>query len=208
MGVELPVELYIHILHQLPGGESASLTAVLSFLSTSLVTRAAALDKSVWRNLYHSRYTHSIPAKEAERQARLDSDWHAMFVERTKLDRTALQLLDHIRDHPGDARKAPATRLVSHDMSFDVWDALDRESQLPIPRAFRGEASEDDAGFDNVPAHALPRRFWAGAAKGVIARNAAMTTWCKVHLPAADCGSFEDILTGLSGFMEVSPSEV
>ena len=67
MGSGLPVELYIHILRQLPSQEQATLKTVLSFLSVSTVTRVAALDNLVWQNLYRAQYPHPLTEKEKER---------------------------------------------------------------------------------------------------------------------------------------------
>ena len=96
---------------------------------------------------------------------------------------------------------------MSNEFSFNVWDTLERESQLPIPSVF-DDAVEDDVGYQLVPEHALPRRFWAKAALGVIARNRAIVTWCMCHIPGTGHDKFEDVLAGLSAFMDVSPYSV
>ncbi|KAH9944220.1 uncharacterized protein BXZ73DRAFT_87163 [Epithele typhae] len=205
---ELPVELWILILLHISSREPASLAAVVSCLSVSSITRAAALDRSVWHKLYRARYTHTLPANEKERHARLGSDaWHALFVERFKLDKTALRLVDHIRTHADD-RQEPASRLVSDEMSFDVWDALELESHLPVPRVFREEAGEDMAP-DELPAleHVLPRKFWAKTTLGTIARNHAVKVWNRRNL-LEDLYSFEDVLAGLSAFVDESPFKI
>ena len=210
MTIQLPVELHILILLQLPGRDPASLTTVISYLSATPVTRAAALDRAVWQRLYSARYTHSIPAKESERRARLGTDWHALFIERFQLDRSALDLVHFVRTHPLPAdRKAPASRLVSNEMSFDVWDALELESQLPIPYIFCAPTEKDDGkeGLGGVPDNALPRRFWAKTALGVIARNWAMAAWCEGHQPDTRSSIFE-LLSALSAFADVSPFQV
>ncbi|KAI0652043.1 hypothetical protein C8Q79DRAFT_898083 [Trametes meyenii] len=62
--------------------------------------------------------------------------------------------------------------------------------------------------MDEEPAlHALPRRFWAEALKGAIARNHAVRTWS--HIGSGDRGyTFDDVLLGFSAFMDISPQDI
>ncbi|PIL31755.1 hypothetical protein GSI_06459 [Ganoderma sinense ZZ0214-1] len=198
----LPVELYIQCLVQLPGREPSSLHAVVSFLSANSVTRAAALDRPVWANLYRSRYTHNVAEREEERLTRHAGDWQMIFIERYKLDRAALDLVDFIRTRP-EERDVASHRLVL-EFSWDVWDALELETQVPIPHAFRDPAGE----IESAPTpHALPRRFWATASLGAIARHHAVKRWACILQKDEGC-MFEDVLTGLSAFMDVSPYHI
>ena len=211
MGAHLPVELYIHILQQLLGRDPANLTTVISLLATSHVTRAAASDRTVWHGLYRARYTHSLPANEARRDAEHGKDWQARFVERYATDREALRLVARIRAHPQpEERDACAARLVSEEMSLDVYDALEIESRLPIPRIFREPSAEEDEDEDavRVPEHALPRRFWAKTALGAILRNDTMKVWCQRGDPGTSGDPFEAMLAGLSSFLDITPHEV
>ena len=200
----LPVEIYTHILTQLPGREPTTTTTVVSFLAANSVTRAGALDQRLWHELYIARYLRSVRSNEVERNARLGDDWRLMYIERYKLDRTALMLLDHIRTHPED-RRAPADRLAQ-ELSFDVWDAIELESQIPIPLAFRAAVNEvATASDDQVPITcALPRRFWAKAALGALARLRAVHAWGRIENVEDQC-SFEDVVLGFSAFTDVSP---
>ncbi len=205
MDSHLPVELHIQCLVQLPGREPSSLQTVVSFLSANSVTRAAALDKPVWANLYRSRYTHNVPEREKERLARhATGDWQMLFIERYKLDRAALELVDYIRTRVED-RDVASQRLVL-EFSWDAWDALELESQVPIPHAFRDAAEDSAPNLELVP-HALPRRFWATASLGAIARHNAVKSWARILKKDEAC-TFEDVLTGLSAFMDVSPYHV
>ena len=197
----LPVEIYAHILTQLPGREPTTTTTVVSFLAANSVTRAGALDQRLWHELYIARYLRSVRSNEVERNARLGDDWRLMYIERYKLDRTALKLLDYIRTHPED-RTTPADRLAK-ELSFDVCDAIELESQVAIPHVFRDAAS--GVGEDQVAAtHALPRRFWAKAALGALLRSRAAQVWGRAE-NAPNQYSFEDILVGFSAFTDVSP---
>ncbi|RPD82366.1 hypothetical protein L226DRAFT_564947 [Lentinus tigrinus ALCF2SS1-7] len=201
----LPVELLTFILKELPGQDPSSLKTVLSFLSANSVARAAALDNALWTNLYQGRYRHNDAQAEDERRARLQGDWRLMFIERYKLDQVALQLVDYIRTHPTD-RDAPANRIANELSGAGIWDALEYEMQVPIPRAFRDLEVDD---MDEEPApYALPRRFWATATLGALARREAVETWCRLLTRTGDATGFEDMLRGLSAFTDVAPSRV
>ncbi|KAI1789814.1 Transglutaminase-like superfamily-domain-containing protein [Ganoderma leucocontextum] len=204
MDSHLPVELHIQCLVQLPGREPSSLQTVVSFLSANSVTRAAALDKPVWESLYRSRYTHNVPEREEERLTRYAGDWQMIFIERYKLDRAALELVDCIRMHP-EERDVASHRLVL-EFSWDVWDALELETQVPIPHAFRDPAGES-APYQEPAPHALPRRFWATASLGAMARYHAVKNWARILKRDEGC-TFEDVLTGLSAFMDISPYHI
>ena len=200
----LPVELHIYILKQLSGRELTSVKTIVSYLSANSVTRAAALDKSVWEHLYRSHYVSSeVSPKETERRARLKTDWRMMYIERHTIDRTALQLLDHIRAHPEDL-KASAGRFAL-ECACDAWDALQIEAELPIPRCFR-DPTVDDMNVDPVP-EALPRSFWAKAALGALCRLQSIQTWYGMS-HESDPSAFEELLIGLSAFADVPASQV
>ncbi|KAI0719980.1 hypothetical protein C8T65DRAFT_706004 [Cerioporus squamosus] len=201
----LPVELLTDILKQLPGRDPSILRTILSFLSANSVARAAALDNALWKHLYQGRYRHSDAQAQEERHARLQGDWRLMYIERYKLDRVALQLVDHIRTHPTD-RDAPANRIAAELSAAGIWDALEYETQVPVPRAFR-DPEVDDMTEEPTP-HALPRRFWAKATLGALARKEAVETWCRLLEDTEYAGGFEDMLKGLSAFTDVSPSQV
>ncbi|KAI0778376.1 hypothetical protein BD413DRAFT_704866, partial [Trametes elegans] len=203
MATALPIELWVQILNELPAREPSTFATVFSFLSTNSVLRVAALQNFLWEKLYASRYTHCDEAKEEERRERLGNDFRSLFAERYKMDQTALRLLALIRTGRDD-RLAIASQ-VAREMSFDVWDALQPERRLPIPRVFRDdESANDDEG--EVEPHALPRRFWAEALMGVIARSHAARTWMRTRL--RDAGStFDDVLLGFSAFVGVSPQD-
>ena len=204
----LPVELLTYILKELPGRDPASLKTAVSFLSANSVARAAALDNAVWKHLYESRYQHNDAQAEDERRARLRGDWRLMFIERYGLDRVALQLVDHIRTHPTD-RDAPAARIASELSAAGIWDALEAETTLPIPRAFRDPDGGDDMDEEPAP-YALPRRYWAKATLGALARKEAVETWCTLLNSTLSrvADGFEEMLKGLSAFTDLAPFRV
>lgn len=203
MSPTLPVELYVQILRELPVKDQSTLTTIASFLSTSSLLRAAALEASVWEGLYQARYSNCDDDNETDRQARLHGNIRLMFIERRKTDREALRLLDLIRVDP-ENNQGLASQIVG-EMSFDVWDVLGLEMQLAIPKVFR-DPDTDDMEEDAAP-HALPRRFWAKALRGSIARYYAVKIWVDMCVHPDD-HSFDDVLLGLSAFMDFSPKEV
>ncbi|KAI8990459.1 Transglutaminase-like superfamily-domain-containing protein [Trametes punicea] len=202
---KIPVELYVQILNELPGRQPSTLTTVLSFLSASTVTRAAALERPVWEKLYRSRYTHCDETNEQQRRDRCGGDLRLMFMERYKQDSTALSLLDAIRTADLMYREASSTASqIVREMSFDVWDALELETQLPIPKVFRDPASDDMA--EEPAPHALPRRFWARCLMGAIARSYVVRRWRRL-LDHDEETTFDDVLAGFSAFLDRSPKE-
>ncbi|KAI0673329.1 hypothetical protein C8Q78DRAFT_1067685 [Trametes maxima] len=61
--------------------------------------------------------------------------------------------------------------------------------------------------MDEEPApHALPRRFWAQALKGAMARYQAFRTWVRIGLDDQEC-TFDDVLLGFSAFIDVAPQD-
>lgn len=194
----LPVETYIHILSFLLL-EDSTVAVLVSFLSANPVLRAAAQDPSLWKAHYLARYRHAIEANERARQVACGGDWLQLYTARRTLDRRALLRVDEIRALAGTADVALQQELASEivrEFGMDVVDALERETQVPVPRVFREDAAdvEDE---DPVP-HAFPRRFWAKAVLGAVLRNAAVKKWRAGE-------SFEDLLGGLSAFFTIPP---
>ncbi|KAH9898204.1 hypothetical protein C8Q73DRAFT_788407 [Cubamyces lactineus] len=198
-----PVEIYVQILNDLPGRDPSSLTTVVSCLSVSSTLRIAALEKSVWHNLFHSRYTHCDDGNEERRRKLCGGDIRLMFIERYKGDRHALRTLDLIRTAQGGPRLAAQ---IVRDMSFDVWDALGFECMLPIPALFRDPLVDQGDTSEDAAPHALPKRFWAHALRGAIARNYAVRLWQAIRL-RDESATFDNVLLGFSAFMDVSPKE-
>ncbi|KAI0778375.1 hypothetical protein BD413DRAFT_704864 [Trametes elegans] len=200
---ELPLEVYTYILSFFHPRHEQGLQTLLSVLATSHYLRAAASASTLWKPYYDARYSHSVPENEELRKARYEDDYRLRYFARRELDRAALRLLDEIRTQvPG--RSARACVLV-RQYSFDVWDALQLEQQLPIPRYFRRNGHL--AGAKDPAPHALPRRYWAGVVQGVIARYWAVKMWQRVA--SGDWTvSFEEMLAGFSAFFDWSPYEI
>ncbi|THH02586.1 hypothetical protein EW026_g306 [Hermanssonia centrifuga] len=201
----LPVEIYIEILKVLPTSKSDPAEhTLLSCLQASSVTRTAALCSVCWKTPYDVRYTHCVCENEKKRKEASGGDWRLMYIERRRLDRRALRLLDEIREERSGRHER--VRCFTQ-YSFDVWDALKLESELNVPNYFGG-LSEGPLPV-NVPADALPRRYWAQAVLGVISRHSTLKRLAQVFTsPEGKNTSFEEALGALSSFFDVSPKEV
>ncbi|PCH33952.1 hypothetical protein WOLCODRAFT_160478 [Wolfiporia cocos MD-104 SS10] len=219
----LPTELIVYILSLLPAKRDhvdSSVKTLLSCLAANSHLRAAASTPKLWEAHYVTRYTECVEEREAARRARARGDWCVLYRERRILDKEALELVDEIRLRLG-GRHQSARRLVS-SYSFDVWDALELESELPLPMSLcpqvdvhnvLGEVHCVDVG--NVP-HALPRRYWARAIMGVIARHHVLKMWQTVYAPHDTASpeepsepiTFEQALAGLSAFFDKSPKQI
>ncbi|KAF7793363.1 hypothetical protein EIP86_004475 [Pleurotus ostreatoroseus] len=207
---DLPIEIYVEILLALPTSRTdPSDPTLLSCLHTSPALRAAARASAVWKAPYQARYQFCVEENEAARRAAADGDWFRMYVARRRLDQQALALLDEIRtDRAGRHERA---RVFTQSWSYDVWDALRRESELEVPAGLRSAGSLDvaeGAGTKTV-ADALPRRYWANVMLGVIARHDIMNMWSRIFSrPRGHEATFEEALAGLSTFFDVSVKEV
>ncbi|KAI0361413.1 hypothetical protein OH77DRAFT_1516384 [Trametes cingulata] len=199
---ELPLEIYTYIFSFFGPHRKSGLYTLLSLLSTSQYIRAAASASILWKPFYQARYTHAVPEKEEYRKAQYGEDYRLLYFARRELDYRALRLLDEIRTEiPG--RNAKACILVK-EFSFDVWDALRVETQLSLPAYFRRGSSKEK---HSPHPHALPRRYWARVAQGVIARYWAVKMWQRAA--SGDWSvSFEEMLAGFSAFFDWSPMEI
>ena len=113
-----------------------------------------------------------------------------------------------IRAHPTD-RDAPAAWIASELSAAGIWDALEEETTLPIPRVFRDPDGGDDMDEEPAP-YALPRRYWAKATLGALARKEAVETWCTLLNSTLSrvADGFEEMLKGLSAFTDLAPFRV
>lgn len=206
----LPIELYADILGFLPPDDDytdASVKTLINCLCGSSQLRQAAKQPSVWKSHYRVRYTECVEENEAERRKTCRGDYRLMYIARRTLDRRALEAVDDIRlQLHGRHAKAAA---FAREFSFDAWNALEREAQLPLPAYFSMDGDEDaDMDFAEVP-HAIPRRYWAKAMMGIIARRYTLQNWIRLYSDEEDTSAtFEDALAGLSAFHDYSPKYV
>ncbi|CCM03128.1 uncharacterized protein FIBRA_05249 [Fibroporia radiculosa] len=207
----LPTELYAHILSFFPPARDhadSSAKTLASCLCTNRHLRAVALHPGLWEPHYRARYTERVEENEARRAAETGGDWARMYAARRALDRAALVAVDEIRLHL--CGRHLVARKIAQEYSFDVWDALEIEAQLPLPVYFRVGADEGREEGEEAPEvpHALPRRYWARAMLGVIARRYALGQWVRLYSSADETVSFEEALAGLSAFFDESPKKV
>ncbi|KZT02433.1 uncharacterized protein LAESUDRAFT_738725 [Laetiporus sulphureus 93-53] len=208
----LPTEVYAHILSFLPAAKDLadeSVKTLVACLSANSALRDAALHPGLWEPHYRTRYTECVEEHEAKRRVAVGDNWQKLYVMRREIDRRALALVDEIRLQL-QGRHVKAREFV-RKYSFDAWDALEVEAELPLPAYFR-PASDADIEADmnwEVP-HALPRRYWARAVMGVIARHHTLQLWTRLFCYSEDEDAipFEDALAGLSAFFDKSPRRI
>lgn len=198
---QLPPELYTDVFKLLFWDRALGLKTLLSLLATSRYIRAAASPNVIWLPYYRARYTHSVWAHEQGRHAHYHGDARLQYFARRVLDQQILRLLDDIRTQVA-GRGTRAQRLVK-EFSFDAWDVLRLETQLPVPQFFRRSGK----GTGPAAPNALPRRYWAGVAQGIIARYWAVQMWKRVASGDPSV-TFEEMIGALATFFEQSPTEV
>lgn len=202
---ELPFDIYVQILKQLPVLPLADEgpRTLIACLRTNSVLRSAASVAAVWEPHYRVRYRISHPENEVSRRQTLGDDWKSLYMERVRLDRQALKILDVIiikRD--GRLERA---REVTSTLSYDVWSVLATEAECPIPEPFCPFDSNDT----QIPPHAIPRRFWARSLLGTIARSHAVRTWSRVRDDDdEDAETLETAIACLSSYFAHPPMQV
>ncbi|KAF9245807.1 YccV-like-domain-containing protein [Melanogaster broomeanus] len=210
---ELPFDIYVHILEQLPPSAHSdeSPKTLSACLVTNSILRGAASVATLWEPHYHARYTVSDVVKETLRRQALGDNWKARFLERIRLDRQVVKILDGIvMERDGRLERA---REVTSTLSYDVWNALETEALCNVPEVFRdtNETSEGEGqtSHTDVPPHAIPRRFWARSLLGTIARSHAVQVWNGVkHDEENDAGALETAIACLSSYFAHPPMEI
>lgn len=200
----LPFDVYVHILKQLPvSTQSDGTRTLVACLKANSILRSAASVGTVWEPHYHARYTICLPESERSRKQTFGEDWKSLYMERIRLDRLAIKILDEIvMERDGRLERA---REVTSNLSYDVWNALAGEAQCPIPEPFR---HVDDSNGGKVPSHAIPRRFWARSLLGTIGRNHAVTAWRRARDDPEALDTLETAFACLSSYFAHPPKEV
>ncbi|KZT75034.1 hypothetical protein DAEQUDRAFT_18423 [Daedalea quercina L-15889] len=211
----LPTELYAAVLSFLPPDDDFSDTSVKTLVNcfgASAQLRAAAKQSLIWKPHYCARYTECVEEREAERRTKFKGDYRLMYIARRRLDRRALEAVDEIRTQLS-GRHARAAAFVK-EFSFDAWNALEQEARLPVPAYLSGDETgilggDVDLDSDDVE-HALPRRYWAKAMMGLIARRYTLQKWVRLYSAEEEDQpvTFEEALAGLSAFYDQSPKHI
>lgn len=162
------------------------------------IIREAAQLPTLWASHYKAVYSICDPIREANRRSRYDNDYRLMFFERARMDNEALRDLDDIY-LCRRSRSECARSLVR--LSYDIWNAIERESLSSLPKAIQGHG---DGAHPSVT-----RSFWAREALQMIARNEAIQRWGALLDSAVDNSmSIEEGFSGLSAFFGVRPELV
>lgn len=204
---ELPFDIYVHILKQLPAVSAHpndGPRTLVACLQSNSILRSAASVSALWEPHYHVRYRICLPANELARRKALGDDWKSLYMERVRLDQQAIAILDGIvMERDGRLERA---RDVTSKLSYDVWNVLEVEAQCPILDPFRGIQDNDQS---KVIHHAIPRRFWARSLLGAIARNHAVHTWKGIKDDGdGDADTLEIAIACLSSYFTHPPMEV
>lgn len=211
----LPVELHTHILSFLPATRDRadlSVKTLVSYSRANSYLRAAACQPGLWMRHYRARYTDCIAEREAQRREVAAGNWRELYYTRRGLDHKALALVDEIRRNPYGRHDNAS--LFAREYSFDAFDALELEAELPIPACFRsdapGDTSTKDASEEEIP-YVMSRRYWAKALIGIIARCHTIKTWARLFSTPDnenESVTFEEALAGLSAFFDESPRQI
>ncbi|KIK97548.1 hypothetical protein PAXRUDRAFT_824803 [Paxillus rubicundulus Ve08.2h10] len=207
----LPFDIYVHILEQLPVAAHSddSPKTLAACLQTNSTFRSAASVAMLWEPHYRARYTVCDVSRECSRTQALGDDWKARFMERVRLDRQAIKILDSIvMERDGRLERA---REVTSTFSYDVWNALVTVARCNVPEAFRDidEPAENEERTSDVPSHAIPRRFWAQSLLGAISRSHAVRAWTRLKLDGENNGDgLETAIACLSAYFAHPPLEI
>jgi hypothetical protein len=92
-----PVEIYGHILAQLPPlrGSDSSVFTLVNCSETNSILRYIAASAALWGPHYQIRYKHSSEREEV-RKSRFKSDWRALYFERRRLESQVLAMMKDI----------------------------------------------------------------------------------------------------------------
>ncbi|KAJ7446479.1 Hemimethylated DNA-binding protein YccV like-domain-containing protein [Mycena galericulata] len=196
---QLPLDLYISVLEQLPvhRTDCDGVLALVNCLGTNTILREAALVPTLWEPHYRARYLHCEKLHESKRREDLNGNWRLMYVARRRQDGLALQHLKEMVSKR-EGRYQHASAITS--LSFDVWDALEIECSLPVPPIF--SANSQATYID------LTRRFWASSVLGTISKRFALLQWGSLATNHENPASFVDAFSSLSCFFGKSPQEI
>ncbi|TFK77364.1 YccV-like-domain-containing protein [Pluteus cervinus] len=198
-----PLDIIVSVLFQVPpvyedGGDGAG--TLLNCHRLNRLWREAASLSSLWEAHYKARYYHCDSVEEAQRWDEAAGTWKIMYGKRRSLDQQALSLLDHISNKRAD--RYPRAKLLV-DMSFDVWDVLERLRDRPVD-IFHEHA--DDAKYQTIT-----QRYWAQSILQAIGRGYAVKVWSEYSQPPESSfspPSFDTAMTVLSCFFGKSPVRI
>ena len=217
-----PVEIYHHILAQLPAirDSDSSVHTLVNCSETNSLLRCVSTSAALWRSHYQIRYRHSDERKEEERKSKARSDWRALYIERRRLESQALDTVKNvILGNIGPFRPAGEELEGGHDghpvpwlqvvgrstvkLGMDIYDMLDI-LQRTAPRRLGGAPEEAELAYERPTS---PWKSWATYLKGLVLRHDAINRWIRMKDNPEEM-TFERALAGLSAFYGVSYIEV
>ncbi|KAL4070645.1 YccV-like-domain-containing protein [Scleroderma citrinum] len=206
---QLPLDVYIHILSQIPVSASSDdgPKTLITCSEVNTTLRVAASLPSVWEPHYRAKYTICDPARETYRKLVLGNDWKAHFLSRLRIDKQAIIAIDLLvaerAGRPELARRASAI------LSFDGWNALEAETRCNPPEPLELDESTNREPCSDILCHALPRRYWAQCLLGAISRSHAIKAWGAIKSnPEDQPESLELAIACLSSFFVYPPTKI
>jgi len=222
---QFPVEIYHHILAQLPPlrDEDSSVYTLVNCSETNSILRWVSTSAALWEPHYQIRYRHNDERKEAERKSKLGSDWRALYVERRRLESQALDTMKNVilgntesflpvegkseeAEEEHDEHPHPWLQVVGRlivQLGMDIFDVLDI-LQRTAPRRFKGAPEEAELAYEHSTS---PWKSWAIYLRGLVLRHDALSRWIYMRVDPEET-TFERALAGLSAFYGVSYVEV
>jgi len=222
---QFPVEIYHHILTQLPPlrDEDSSVYTLVNCSETNSVLRWVSTSATLWEPHYLIRYRHNVERKEAERKSEFGSDWRALYAERRRLESQALDTMKNVIlgntesflpaegkseevEEEHDEHPHPWLQVVGRfivQLGMDIFDVLDI-LQRTAPRRFKGAPEEAELAYEHPTS---PWKSWAIYLRGLILRHDALSRWVHMGVNPEET-TFERALAGLSAFYGVSYVEV
>ena len=217
-----PVEIYHHILSQLPPSRNSdsSVHTLVSCSAANSLLRSVSTAATLWKLHYQIRYKHSDECKEEERRSKTGSEWWALYVERRKLEHQARETIRNVilgntesfclgddeLDEEHEGHPVPWLQVIGRSIAklgMDVYDMLDI-LQGTAPRTLRGAPEEAELAYEHPIS---PWKSWAIYLKGLLLRHDAIRRW--MHMEDNPEGvTFERALAGFSAFYGVSYVEV
>ncbi|KAF9654205.1 hypothetical protein BDM02DRAFT_3182033 [Thelephora ganbajun] len=217
-----PVEIYYHILAQLPPlrDSNSSVYTLVNCSETNSLLRYVSTIATLWKPHYQIRYRHSNEREEEERKSRTGSDWRALYVERRRLEYRALSTMKNVilgniesfrpageeSEEGHDGHPAPWLQVVGRSivqLGMDIFDMLDI-LQRTAPRRLRGAPEETELAYEHPTS---PWKSWAMYLKGLVLRHDAISRWIRMKDNPKTI-TFERALAGLSAFYGVSYVEI
>lgn len=196
----LPLDILIHILHQLPPSRDSdgdiSVKTIVQCSATNSLFREAANLPPLWQAHYEVRYLHANKPVEAQRRS--TGNWKSMYAARRIIDNEVLAHLDAIvMKRVGRYEHA---RILTKFL-FDAWDVLEIETGMV-------DCKEHMKIYEHgvIPSLLATRAYWASTLLASIGQMYAVEIWADIRL--SNSLSFVEAFSSTSYFFGKHPDEV